>query len=67
MDQTIGHLPALTAEKFSELSGLPLGVVNAQLDRRILPVLRLGKRRLVNVEALRQLAISKSAVLVSKA
>lgn len=61
MHQVINHLPVLTAEKFSELSGLPLGVVNAQLDRRILPVLRLGKRRLVNVEALRQLAVSKSA------
>ncbi len=61
MDQLINHLPALTAEKFSELSGLPLGVVKAQLDRRILPVLRLGKRRLVNVEALRQLAASEAA------
>jgi hypothetical protein len=45
--------PAVTAQVFSELSGLPLGVVEAQLDRRILPVLRLGKRRLVDLEALR--------------
>jgi hypothetical protein len=49
--------PAVTAEKFSELTGLPLGVVDAQLDRRLLPVLRIGKRRLVNLEALRVLAL----------
>jgi hypothetical protein len=48
--------PVMTAEAFSQASGLPLGVVEAQLDRRILPVLRLGKRRLVNIEALREAA-----------
>ena len=53
-------IPACTAEVFSHLSGLPLGVVEAQLDRRILPVLRLGKRRLVNLEALRALALSET-------
>jgi hypothetical protein len=49
----------LTAEKFAELVGLPVGVVDAQLDRRILPVIKLGKRRFVNLEALRQRAISE--------
>lgn len=53
-------VPIMTAEVFSRLSGLPLGVVNAQLDRRILPVLRLGKRRLVNIEALRLIAQSQA-------
>jgi hypothetical protein len=52
--------PAVTAQVFSDLSGLPLGVVEAQLDRRILPVLRLGKRRLVNLEALRVQASDSS-------
>ena len=49
----------LTAEKFAELVGLPVGVVDAQLDRRILPVIKIGKRRFVNLEALRQRAISE--------
>lgn len=53
--------PLLTAEAFAEASGLPLGVVEAQLDRRILPVVRLGKRRMVNVEALRIQALQKAA------
>lgn len=49
----------LTAEKFAALVGLPTGVVEAQLDRRILPVIKIGKRRFVNLEALRQRAISE--------
>ena len=53
------HVSILTAERFAELVGLPVGVVEAQLDRRILPVLKIGKRRFVNLEALRQRAISE--------
>jgi len=49
-------LPVLSAEKFAELVGLPVGVVKAQMDRRILPCLKIGKRRVVNMEALRKLA-----------
>lgn len=53
-------MPLLSAEQFSILAGLPLGVVNAQMDRRIIPCVRLGKRRMVNVEALR-IAATKQA------
>lgn len=53
--------PAVTAEKFAELTGLPVGVVDAQLDRRILPVVKLGKRRLVNLEALRLIAQTQAS------
>jgi hypothetical protein len=55
LDQQL-YMPLLTAQRFSHLSGLDLGVVEAQMDRRILPVVRLGKRRLVNLEALRDQA-----------
>ncbi len=51
-------VPFLTSEAFAKASGLPLGVVEAQMDRRILPVYRLGKRRLVNLEALREQALA---------
>lgn len=54
-------LPILSAEKFAEAVGLPIGVVEAQLDRRLLPCLRIGKRRFVNLEALKQLAIAQAA------
>lgn len=50
-------LPILSSRRFADLVGLPLGVIEAQMDRRILPVFRLGKRRMVNLEALRAQAI----------
>jgi hypothetical protein len=50
---TIGF-PILTAEKFAEAVGLPIGVVEAQMDRRLLPIAKIGKRRFVNIEILRQ-------------
>lgn len=53
-------MPLLSAEQFSILAGLPLGVVNAQMDRRIIPCVRLGKRRMVNVEALRIAALKEA-------
>lgn len=53
--QIIG-LPFMTSKQFAASTGLELGVVEAQMDRRILPVLRIGKRRVVNLEALREQA-----------
>ena len=47
-------VPILTAEKFAALVGLPVGVVEAQLDRRHLPIYKIGKRRFINLEILRQ-------------
>ena len=55
-------LPILTAQKFSQLVGVDVGVVVAQLDRRILPCIRFGKRRFVNIEALRLIAAQSHEV-----
>ena len=55
-------LPILTAEKFAEAVGLPVGVVEAQLDRRLLPCLRIGKRRFINIEALRQKCVLEGSL-----
>ena len=55
-------LPILTAEKFAEAVGLPIGVVEAQLDRRLLPCLRIGKRRFINIEALRQKCVLEGSL-----
>ena len=66
-EQPMNDLPQvsiLTAERFAELVGLPTGVVEAQLDRRTLPTIKFGKRRFVNLEALRERA--KSEALASK-
>ncbi len=63
----ISFSPILTAERFAALVGLPLGVVEAQMDRRILPVLRIGKRRMVNLEALRAQALQAASETVGTA
>jgi hypothetical protein len=47
-------LPFLTVERFADLVGLPVGVCEAHADRRLIPIFRLGKRRLVNIELLRK-------------
>jgi hypothetical protein len=59
MDELKIPIPIMTAEVFSHQTGLPIGVVKAQMDRRLLPVLRVGKRRFVNLEVLRQMALAQ--------
>ena len=61
------YLPILTAERYAQLSGSAIGVVEAQMDRRLLPVFSIGKRRFVNIEALRQRAIAEALVTPSRA
>lgn len=46
-------LMIVTAEKYAEMVGLPIGVVRGQLDRRQLPVYKVGKRRFINLIQLR--------------
>lgn len=50
------NLPALSAERYAQLVGSPIGVVEAQLNRHQLPSIKIGSRRFVNIEALRQTA-----------
>jgi len=45
--------PLMTVERFALLVGLEPGVVQAQADRGYWPTLRVGRRRFVNVEAVR--------------
>lgn len=52
--------PVVTREKFAEITGLPIGVVRGQMDRGILPTLKIGKRRLVNLAKLTQDCIGKN-------
>jgi len=49
--------PLLTVERFAELIGLPLGVCQAQADRHLWPIVRVGKRRFINVELIRKQAL----------
>jgi hypothetical protein len=43
----------MTREKFTELTGIPSGVLNSQIDRGYWPTIKVGKRSLINIEAVR--------------
>jgi len=47
------HIPVMTREKFTELTGIPSGVLNSQIDRGYWPTIKVGKRSLINIEAVR--------------
>lgn len=49
-------LPLLTIEVYARSIGLTADTIRAQVDRGILPSKKIGKRRLVNVEAIRVLS-----------
>ena len=53
----VSTAPLMTVERFADLVGLPIGVFQAQVDRRLWPVVRIGKRRLINVELVRKRAL----------
>lgn len=45
-------MPYVTKQRFSELSGLDIGVVDAHVDRGYLPSKRIGRHRLINLARL---------------
>lgn len=49
--------PLMTVERFADLIGLPIGVCEAQADRHLWPIVRIGKRRFINVELVRKRAL----------
>jgi len=52
------HIPVMTREKFTELTGIPRGVLNSQIDKGYWPTIKIGKRSLINIEAVRMNALS---------
>ena len=53
-------LPLLTVQVYAAAIGLTVETVRAQVDRGYIPSIKVGKRRLVNVEALRVLSAAKA-------
>lgn len=45
-------VPFMTRQRYAELTGISLGVVDAWVDRGYVPSRVVGKRRLVNIAAL---------------
>ena len=56
-----GPRPLMSVSLFAAHIGLPVGVVVAQVDRRLWPVVRVGKRVLINAEAVRLAAARAGA------
>lgn len=57
---TSNYMPVLvTREKFSEMSGLPIGVVVGMCNKSWLPCMTLGKRSLINLALLNKRALEK--------
>jgi hypothetical protein len=60
-DQIVQALPPLcTREKWAELTGLSVPTVKSGADRGFWPILHVGKRVFINVEAVRLAAIKKA-------
>ena len=57
------YSPLVSREVWARMCGLPIGVVTAQAERGLLPQVRIGKRTLINVEALRLKAAERGAEL----
>lgn len=55
------YSPLVSREVWARMCGLPIGVVTAQAERGLLPQVRIGKRTLINVEALRLKAAERGA------
>jgi hypothetical protein len=53
----VSRPPLMTVERFAEWIGLPVGVCEAQADRRYWPIVVIGKRRFINVELVRKQAL----------
>ena len=58
---SLPFVPLMTAEAFSKLIGLELTVLEAQINRGYWPILKIGKRRFVNVEAVRISAAARAS------
>lgn len=56
----IVSVPLMTREAFAQAIGLPVGVVIAQSERGYWPMINVGKRTFVNLEALRVLAARRA-------
>jgi predicted site-specific integrase-resolvase len=53
------NVPVMSRERFAELAGLEVGVVNGWINKGYLPVVEFGRYRLVNLALLTKMALEK--------
>lgn len=56
-------VPVMEREKFAQLVGVELGIVNGWIDRGYLPSIKIGKHRLVNLALLAKECLEKEGDL----
>ena len=53
------NVPVMSRERFAELAGIEIGVLNGWISRGYLPVIEFGRYRLVNIALLTKMALEK--------
>jgi hypothetical protein len=53
------NLPVMSRERFSELTGYPIGVINNWIAKGYLPTFEIGRYSAINLEVLRQMCLEK--------
>lgn len=58
-EEASNRVPLMTLQAFAEASGLTIGTLRAQVYRGYWPTIKIGKKVLINLEAVRLNAISR--------
>ncbi|WP_368648906.1 hypothetical protein ABRY95_04730 [Castellaniella ginsengisoli] len=58
-DEVNSRIPLMTLEAFAQASGLTVGTLRAQVYRGYWPTIKVGKKVLINLEAVRLDAASR--------
>lgn len=53
------NVPVMGRERFAELSGIDVGVLNGWIAKGYLPVIEFGRYRLINLALLTKMALEK--------
>ncbi len=53
------NVPVMSRERFAELAGIEVGVLNGWITKGYMPVMEFGRYRLVNLALLTKMALEK--------
>ncbi|AEF99477.1 hypothetical protein [Methylomonas methanica] len=51
--------PIMTKDRFAEISGVPVGVLQGWVDRNYVPTLVIGKHKVINMVQLQQICLEQ--------
>jgi hypothetical protein len=56
-------VPLVTRQRFAEMTGLPLGVIQSQCDRGYWPTVKVGRYLLINMASLQRACLERNKFL----